>query len=321
MLAAVHSPALSRIFDLGTHRPYDEAERLIAMSYPIETALPARTIAPATRRTLAHSDDVLVEDLQAGGLDGPLSPEGFSPDFQVCLPYGGAFVWHVGRDDVVADANQVLFVTGGETFRISQQVSASYGELILTPSRAVVDELTHENGASPAAHLLFRRRSRSADPPLQRQAALLRHLGRHSWADSMIGDDTTLELLRHALHCADRCETPTRATKRVSNAAKEYLHANLRNPIRVGDVARAVGVSATYLTDLFRRIEGLPIHRYLTQLRLATALVELPHTNDLTTLAYDLGFSSHSHFTAVFRQAFGETPSAFREAARRSPSR
>jgi hypothetical protein len=39
--------------------------------------------------------------------------EDFSPEFQVCLPYSGRFVWHVGRDHVIADANQVLFVTAG----------------------------------------------------------------------------------------------------------------------------------------------------------------------------------------------------------------
>jgi AraC-like DNA-binding protein len=48
------------------------------------------------------------------------------------------------------------------------------------------------------------------------------------------------------------------------------------------------------------------------QLRLSRALVELPHANDLTTLAFDLGFSSHSHFTVSFRRAFGCTPSEFR---------
>jgi AraC-like DNA-binding protein len=63
-------------------------------------------------------------------------------------------------------------------------------------------------------------------------------------------------------------------------------------------------------------VEGVPLHGYLTQLRLARALVELPHASDLTTLALDLGFSSHSHFTAVFRAAFGCTPSQFRETAR-----
>jgi AraC-like DNA-binding protein len=32
----------------------------------------------------------------------------------------------------------------------------------------------------------------------------------------------------------------------------------------------------------------------------------------LTRLALDLGYSSHSHFTASFRRAFGLTPSAAR---------
>jgi AraC-like DNA-binding protein len=54
------------------------------------------------------------------------------------------------------------------------------------------------------------------------------------------------------------------------------------------------------------------------QLRLARALIELPHANDLTQLALDLGFSSHSHFAASFRRAFGSTPSAFRESTCRA---
>jgi AraC family transcriptional regulator len=55
----------------------------------------------------------------------------------------------------------------------------------------------------------------------------------------------------------------------------------------------------------------------VTQLRLARALAELPHTDDLTTLALDVGFSSHSHFSAAFRRAFGMTPSQFRDTSRK----
>jgi AraC-like DNA-binding protein len=98
--------------------------------------------------------------------------------------------------------------------------------------------------------------------------------------------------------------------------AKELLEAELANPIRLGHVARAVGASPAYLTDLFRRLEGVSMHRYVAQLRLARALVELPHADDLSTLALEVGFSSHSHFTAAFRRAFGCTPSQFRRAAR-----
>src|SRR5262249_411627 len=86
---------------------------------------------------------------------------------------------------------------------------------------------------------------------------------------------------------------------------------------RLSDVADAVGASSTYLTDVFSRFEGVSLHRYVTQLRLARALVELPEAGDLTSLALDLGFSSHSHFTLAFRRAFGCTPSTFRARSNR----
>jgi AraC-like DNA-binding protein len=102
-------------------------------------------------------------------------------------------------------------------------------------------------------------------------------------------------------------------TRRLIRRAKEFLEANLGHRLRLADVARAVGASPAYLTDTFRRVEGIPLHAYLTQLRLARALVDLRHTDNLTTLAFELGFSSHSHFTAAFRRAFGCTPSQFRD--------
>ena len=97
---------------------------------------------------------------------------------------------------------------------------------------------------------------------------------------------------------------------------KEYLEAELASPIRLHQVGRAVGASPAYLTDLFRRVEGVSLHRYVVQVRLARALVELPHTDDLSTLALDVGFSSHSHFSAAFRRAYGCSPSVLRQAMR-----
>jgi AraC-like DNA-binding protein len=73
-------------------------------------------------------------------------------------------------------------------------------------------------------------------------------------------------------------------------------------------------------TKLSRAPLGVPVHRYLTQLRLAQALLELPRATDLTALALEVGFGNHSHFTATFRRAFGCTPSAFRGATRRTRS-
>jgi AraC family transcriptional regulator len=101
---------------------------------------------------------------------------------------------------------------------------------------------------------------------------------------------------------------------------KLFLDGNSSRPVRLGDVARAVGASPAYLTDVFRRFEGMSLHKYLVQLRLAKALIELPHANDLSQLALDLGFSSHSYFAASFRRAFDSTPSAFRDSTYRAKS-
>jgi len=64
---------------------------------------------------------------------------------------------------------------------------------------------------------------------------------------------------------------------------------------------------------LFRQRTGVSIHRYLTRLRLRASLERLADgASDLTTLALDLGFSSHSHFSGAFRAEFGQTPSEVR---------
>jgi AraC-like DNA-binding protein len=72
-----------------------------------------------------------------------------------------------------------------------------------------------------------------------------------------------------------------------------------------------VGVSPVYLTQAFKRVEDVPLYRYHLRLRLARALDLLADYDDLTDLALDLGFTSHSHFTAAFRKVYGVTPSAF----------
>jgi AraC-like DNA-binding protein len=107
---------------------------------------------------------------------------------------------------------------------------------------------------------------------------------------------------------------------RLIRCTKEFLADQLGAPVRLVDAARAAGASPAYLTHVFSRFEGMSLHQYLTGLRLSRALADLPHTDNLTTLALDLGFSSHSHFTAAFRRAYGVTPSAFRELSRKQVS-
>jgi AraC-like DNA-binding protein len=254
-----------------------------------------------------------VEEVRSPGLSVSRSREKFSTAFQVCLPYRGLFVWHVGGDEVVGDANQVLFVAGGETYHLSQPRSGDYAEMIITPDPELLEELAGRPVSSMACHPLFRHRSQRVDFELQQMRTRFLQRATLGNGNAFALEESAVTLLRSALDTAPRASQPSRMTRRLMRRAKGFLEANLGRRLRLADVARAVGASPAYLTDTFRRVEGIPLHAYLTQLRLARALVDLRHADNLTTLAFDLGFSSHSHFTAAFRRAFGCTPSQFRD--------
>lgn len=274
-----------------------------------------------SRTRLMECEIGLVERLRVAGprTERPRD-ERYSPDFQVCLPYCGAFLWHVGNDDVVADPNRVLFVAGGEGFRISQPIHGGYGEVIVTLSPTLLGEMLGVPERHLAAHALFRGRSRRAGTSLQRLGVECLHRDARGDVDELAGDEWLVAFL-HAAFAAPPAALPiSPSTTRLLRRAKEYLSANLSAPVRLAHVARAVGSSPTYLTTMFSRLEGVSLHRYLVELRLARALVELPHTSDLTSLACELGFSNHSHFTLTFRRAFGCTPSVFRQSMRRRPA-
>src|SRR5262249_53109589 len=127
------------------------------------------------RRRLWESTVGLVENLSCPAAPRDESPGSFSPDFQVCLPYRGLFVWHVGTDQVVADPNQVLLARGGGACRLTQPAPGDYGELIVTPEGGVLAEIARASEAPLPHHPLFRRRSRVADVDLLKLRARFLH--------------------------------------------------------------------------------------------------------------------------------------------------
>lgn len=270
---------------------------------------------PERRERLLDSAVGSVVDLRRRTPAGVPPLAGVTAAFQVCLPYSGFLVWHVGGEEVPADANQLLFVKGGESYRVTEPLPGGFGELLLVPGPEILAEITHGQGPSLAQHPLFRRRSVRASPAvLALRTRLLHRLASPAAAEMQLGtEEMLLELLRLALaQGTSQAVNSGATTTRLIRRTKEVLAAELGNRVLLADIARAVGASPAYLTDAFRRLEGVSLHRYLTELRLARAVTELPHADDLTRLAFDSGFSSHSHFTAAFRRAFGQTPSEFR---------
>jgi AraC-like DNA-binding protein len=96
---------------------------------------------------------------------------------------------------------------------------------------------------------------------------------------------------------------------------KLLLSGDLARRWTLGDIAAEIPGSPVYLTQVFQQVEGMPLYRYQLRLRLARSLDLLEQFDDLTELALEVGFSSHSHFSAAFRQAYGRSPSDFKRTA------
>lgn len=159
--------------------------------------------------------------------------------------------------------------------------------------------------------------------PLGRRAAALvrlvvRHLGEDaSPPDELWVEETLLEVL--ALLAPEREGLRRRANgrhERLARNVRELLSTRSERPWTVSSIARVVGASPYHACRVFRQRTGYTLHGYLTEQRLRRALTLLSGgRTDLRELAAALGFSSHSHFTARFRDAFGAAPSRFRARA------
>lgn len=105
---------------------------------------------------------------------------------------------------------------------------------------------------------------------------------------------------------------PPHLTERVE-AARAYLLEHLAEPLDLTRLSRAVALSPSYLSRLFRAHVGEPPHRYLTRLRLELAQ-ELLRTSSLSVarIAARTGFATPSHFVASFRAHLGTTPGRYR---------
>jgi AraC-like DNA-binding protein len=104
----------------------------------------------------------------------------------------------------------------------------------------------------------------------------------------------------------------TRAIERIKEAVALAPAANWN----VAKLAKVASLSPFHLCHVFRQMVGTSIYDYVLQERLAQTLdAVLDGGDDLTAIALDAGFASHSHFTARFRRFFGCTPTALRRIA------
>lgn len=103
----------------------------------------------------------------------------------------------------------------------------------------------------------------------------------------------------------------------VIQAALQYCDANFRSPLRVTDVARAMGYSPNHLSHLFSTYVGHSLADHIRTLRLdaAQALLETSELS-ISEIARSVGYGDPAHFTRAFTRAHDLSPKAYRERLR-----
>jgi AraC-like DNA-binding protein/ligand-binding sensor protein len=100
----------------------------------------------------------------------------------------------------------------------------------------------------------------------------------------------------------------------VVTRARAYIAEHYAEPLKLGQVARAVNLSAYYFCKVFKQSTGLTLTDYLARQRVEIVKQALlnPHVR-ISEAAYAAGFQSLSQFNRMFRRITGEAPRTYRE--------
>ncbi len=241
------------------------------------------------------------------------------------LPMAGVFAMHHGpRRHVVATPNHAVFISAGSPYRVSFPGGIGDECMTLRLSSAGLARLLPEamagdgfDSSAFASHALL-------PPETMLARSLLWNRFVRGEAEPLLVEELGIGLLTSSLRIARKTRAGERlGASRGTGSKMRYVEfvkeAVATSPARkwtLGELAGLAGVSPCHLAHVFNEKVGTSIYHYMLRLRLAGALdAVLDSDADLTGIALEAGFASHSHFTSRFRALFGLAPSELRRCA------
>lgn len=205
----------------------------------------------------------------------------------------------------------------GPDHPIFQRWSGSQAILVIALEPEFVDRIRGE--LSDRAYVSVETRIGVEDPILESIAAIWsRELlevraGGRLFAESL-GVFVTLHLFR--TYC-DQVPRPDQATGGLGLSRQrrvlDYMEAHLGEDMSLKELAGIADLSVHHFGTAFRATMGVSPHRFLIERRIQRAKELLLDSGpSVASIAFELGFSSHSHFTFCFRKLTGTTPMRFR---------
>ncbi|MDO4448493.1 MAG: helix-turn-helix domain-containing protein [Lachnospiraceae bacterium] len=127
------------------------------------------------------------------------------------------------------------------------------------------------------------------------------------------GAKRTFTIMVHNLKQRTHNEKNLPETHPLIEQAKDYIFSHLHGKITLHEVADELNVRSNYLSDLFRKYEGISFTDFVLQEKLALVKNLLTYSNySFNDIASYLGFSSQSHLGSFFKSSTGMTLKQYR---------
>jgi AraC-like DNA-binding protein len=240
----------------------------------------------------------------------------------VVFPRSAVWIRHAGSRAFVADPGIVTIYNRGQEY--TRAALARDGDrsdwFAVAPEVALSLAAELDPAAADRPDRPWRAEWTRSDSDIYlRQRWLFRRFERGE-VDTLEGEESVLGLVAEVIRRSARRSRTVRPSRRTAEAHRDLAQrarAELaRDPAAATDLtslARCLEVSPFHLCRVFRAVNGTSLHDYRIELRLRLALERLAdRSTDLSRLAFELGFSSHSHFTQTFKARLGMTPSSLR---------
>lgn len=263
--------------------------------------------------TLYSSPLVTVTDVHCSEGCGPGRHEEHCPVAAIALVRNGTFVRRDRLGRHVADATRVVFFDPAEPYMVDHPLPGGDRCTSLSFASATLREAQRARRGQPERVFDKSTLAGSGEMHLLHRELLLAA----KLTDGVMVEETALRLLQLCTEGEGAPKLEGAAANRAAALASEaqlLIAESFAERVTLESLAERLDVSPFRLCRAFRQATGGSLHQHLMRLRLVTALEKLPEYRDrLTDLAFDLGFSSHSHFTYAFRGYFGQAPTAFLE--------
>jgi len=118
-----------------------------------------------------------------------------------------------------------------------------------------------------------------------------------------LGQKQSLNISRNKSNKAEHAENIT-----------TYIQSNYMGKLTLDSIAKALNLSKSYVSHVFKEVTGFTVMEYAMEYRLTQVkyLLEMEPDKELKEIAYSSGFESASHFSRYFRTKVGITAGEYR---------